>query len=64
MNCIKIMAAKSNYMGLKSLYTKFQLSPDKDERKHLFLVTSPSVEKQLSLVPNIVISLAATATKH
>ena len=24
-NCIKILATKSNFMGLKSLYTKFQI---------------------------------------
>ena len=36
-------------MGLKSLLTKFKLPPHKDEIKRSFLVTSPSVEKQLSL---------------
>ena len=38
--------------------------PHKDEGKHSFLVTSPSVQKQLSLMPNIFITLSATATKH
>ena len=63
-NCIKILAAKSNSMGLKSLWTEFQLPPHKDERKHSFLVTSPSVEKWSSLVPNIFSTLTEKATKH
>ena len=63
-NCIKILAAKSNSMGLNYLYTKFQLPSHKDERKHSFLVTLPSIEKQLSLVLNIFITLTATAIKH
>ena len=63
-NCIKILAAKSNFMGLKFLWTKFQLPPKKDERKHSFLLTLPSAEKRLSLVPNIFITLAATTTNH
>ena len=63
-NCIKILAAKSNSMGMKSMYTKFQLPSRRDERKHSFLVTSPSVEKRLPLVPNTVITLTATVTKH
>ena len=63
-NCIKILAAKLNSMGLNYLYTKFQLPSHKDERKHSFLVTLPGVEKRLSLVPNIFITLTATATKH
>ena len=49
-NCIKLLAAKLSYMDLKSLWTKFQLPSHKDERKQSFLVTSPSVEKRLSLV--------------
>ena len=44
-NCIKILAAKSNSDCLKSLQTKFHVHPHKDERKHSFLVTSPGVEK-------------------
>ena len=48
-NCIKILTAKSNSIGLKSLQTKFQLlPPHKDERKHSVFVTSPSTEKRLS----------------
>ena len=39
-NCIKNLAEKSSSMGLKSLYTKFQLPPRKDKRKYSFLVTS------------------------
>ena len=63
-NDINILAAKSNSLHLKSLKTKFQLPPHKDERKHSYSVTSPSVEKWLFLVPNISITLTATATKH
>ena len=33
---MEILAAKSNSMDLKSLQTKFQLLPHKDQRKHLF----------------------------
>ena len=51
-SCIKILAAKSNFTSLKSLWTKCQLPPHKDERKHSFSVTSPIVEKWLSLVAN------------
>ena len=36
-------------MGLKPLLIKFQFPPNRDERKHSFLVTSPSAEKQLPL---------------
>ena len=63
-NIIKILAAELSSMVLKSLQTKFQLSPHTDERKHSFLVTLPGTEKQLSLVPNIFITLTATSTKH
>ena len=62
--CIKILAAKWNSMSLESLQTKLQLPPHKDERKHSFLVTSSGVEKRLSLVRNIFITLTATAIKH
>ena len=63
-NCIKVLAAKSNSVGLKCLLTNFQLARRNDERKHSFLVTSPSVGKRLTLVPNIFINLTATSTKH
>ena len=63
-NCIENVSAKPNSMGLKSLQIKFQLPPHKDERKHSLFVTFPSVKKWSSLVPNIFITLTATATKH
>ena len=63
-NCIKILAAKSNSTGSEFSVDKISAPPHKDERKHSFLVTSPCVEKQLSLVLNIFITLTATATIH
>ena len=44
-NCIEILATKSNNMGLKPLWTKFQLSPPKYKRKHSFLVVSLDVKR-------------------
>ena len=43
---------------------KISAPPHKDGRKHLFLVTSASVEKWLSFMQNIVITLTAAAREH
>ena len=61
---IKILATKSNSLALKCLWTNFRLSPSQDEREYSFLLTSPSAQKQLSLVQNIMITLASTVNKH
>ena len=61
----KFWQGKSNSLSLKTLQTKFQLPLFKMRGNiHTFLVTSRSVEKQLSLVPNMFITLTATANKH
>ena len=64
-NCIKLLSRNLNSMGLKISVEKFQLPlPLPHGEKAFILVTSPSVEKWLSLVPNTSITLTATATKH
>ena len=57
---VEIFCLTWNELGTVSESSPF----DKDERKHSFLVTSPNVEMQLSLVPNIFITLTATAIEH
>ena len=49
---------------IKVYGSKISVDKISDERKQSFLLTLPSVEKRLSLVLNIFITLTATATKH
>ena len=62
--CLKILARKIEFSEFENSADKISIPPCEDERKHSFLVTSHSVEKQLSLVPNMFITLTATANKH
>ena len=56
--------SKIEFYGSEISEDNISAPPQKDERKFLFLVTLPGVKKRLSLVPNILITLTATGTKH
>ena len=45
--------SKIEFHGSEISVDKISAPPHEDERKHSFLVRSSSVEKRLSLVPNI-----------
>ena len=50
---MKNLSIKMNYTGLITPQTKFQSPSMKDKRKHSFLVSSYSIVKYKTLVPNI-----------
>ena len=50
---MKNLPTKMNYTDLITPQTKFQSPPMKDKRKHSFLVSSYSIVKYKTLVPNI-----------
>ena len=61
---IKNLSTEINSTDLITLQAKFQLSSVKGERKRSFLVSSYSIVKYETLVPNIISTLIAVALKH
>ena len=63
-NDVKNLSTEMNYTCLVTPQTKFQPPPLKGERKHSFLVSSYSIGKYETLVPNILHTAVAIVLKH
>ena len=61
---VKNLSTKMNYTDLKTPQTKFQPPKLKGKRKHSFLVSSYSIVKYETLVPNISSTPIAIILKH
>ena len=63
-NDMNNLSTKMNYTGLITPQTKFQSPQMNNKRKHSFLVSSYSIEKDKTSVPNILSTPFATVLKH